>query len=79
MTSLFQGFNLIKFENSQLFSFPKVWKDHKKFFPGIFSQNFLSDLRENLIDDYYNRNNCINQRNCFVCNRLKDIKNDYIK
>ena len=61
------------------YSFPKIWKDHKKFFPGRFSQNFLSDLRENLIDDYYNRNHCINQRNCFVCNRLKDIKNDYIE
>ena len=50
-----------------------------KFFPGRFSQNFLSNLCDNLMDDYYNRNHCINQRNCFVCNRLKDIKNDYIK
>ena len=41
--------------------------------------SFLSDLRLNMIDDYFNRNHCINQMNCFVCNRFKNIKNDYIK
>ena len=61
------------------FSVPKVWKDHKKFFPDTFLQNFLSDLCENMIDEYYNRNHCMNQRNCFVCKRLNDIKNDYVK
>ena len=41
--------------------------------------NNNNDLRENLINDYYDKNHCINNDKCFVCNKLKDVKEDYIK
>ena len=39
----------------------------------------FAGLRENLINDYYDKNHCINNDKCFVCNKLKDVKEDYIK
>ena len=61
------------------YNFPRIWNEDKKLFPDKCSFNYLSDLRENLINDYYDKNHCINNDKCFVCNKLKDVKEDYIK
>ena len=60
-------------------NFPKIWCNNKKSFPDAGPFDSLSKLRENLLNNYYERNQCRSSKTCFVCKRLTETKNEFIK
>ena len=60
-------------------NFPKIWQENKHIFPKQYTVDLLSNIRENLIDDYYKKNQCLNSKNCYVCKRIQDNKDEFVR
>ena len=39
----------------------------------------ISNFKQNLIEDFYQQNKCINSNTCYVCKRIKESKDDFTK
>ena len=39
-----------------------------------FGENYLEELKENLLDDYVLKNICKNSKNCYICKKLNSEK-----
>ena len=69
-----------KIENLPPFIFAKIRNDNKHHLPEFnHGDDYLEELKENLLDDYVIKNICRNSENCFICQRLSNEKDDRIK
>ena len=41
--------------------------------------NLISNFKQNLIEDFYQQNQCFNSNTCYVSKRIEEIKDDFTK
>ena len=41
--------------------------------------NLVSNFKQNLIEDFYQQNKCVNSNTCYVCKRIEETKDDFTK
>ena len=47
-------------------NFPKIWYENKRHFSKRSSINLISNLKQNLIEDFYQKNKCFNSNTCYM-------------
>ena len=60
-------------------NFPKIWNENKRHFSKLSTINLISNFKQNLIEDFYQQNQCFNSNRCYVCKRIKETKDDFTK
>jgi len=60
-------------------NFSKIWYENKRHFSKLSNINLISSFKQNLIEDLYHQNKYINSSACYVCKRIEERKDDFIK
>ena len=60
-------------------NFPKIWYENKGHFSKLSNIYLISNFKQNLIEDFYQQNKCINCNTCYVCKRIEETKDDFTK
>ena len=60
-------------------NFPKIWYENKRHFSKRSSINLISNLKQNLIEDFYQQNKCFNSNTCYVYKRIEESKDEFTK
>ena len=47
-------------------NFPKIWYENKRHFSKRSSINLISNLKQNLIEDFYQQNKCFNSNTFYM-------------
>ena len=57
--------------------FPKIWYENKRHFSKLSTINLILNYKQNLIEDFFQQNQCINANTCYVCKRIEESKDDF--
>ena len=56
-----------------------MWYENKRHFSKLSNINLILNFKQNLVEDYYQQNKCINFNTCHVYKRIEETKDDFTK
>jgi len=56
-----------------------MWYENKRHFSKLSNINLILNFKQNLVEDYYQQNKCINSNTCHVYKRIEETKDDFTK
>ena len=60
-------------------NFPKIWNENKGHFSKLSIIHLILNFKQNLIEDFYQQNQCFNSNTCYVCKRIEESRDDFTK
>ena len=60
-------------------NFLKIWYENKRHFSKLSNINHISNFKQNLIENFYQQDKCINSNTCYVSKRFEESKDDITK